>query len=93
MTPKLVLLSAVALYLLVPSARANPQLAQQQCGACHAVDSKKMGPSFKQIAGQYKGKPSAEADLRARLRSGQGHPAIKTGEADLNSILQWILTL
>ena len=46
-------------------ASAQADVAQKYCGTCHAVDTKKMGPSFKDIAAKYKGNASAEADLVA----------------------------
>ena len=35
--------------------------------------TKKMGPSFKDIAAKYKGKADAEATLVANLKAGKGH--------------------
>jgi cytochrome c len=86
-------LIAIGLFVPVAAAHAGADLARKQCGACHAVDANRMGPSFRQIAARFKGKPNAEADLRARLRSGQGHPEVKASDAELNSIIQWTLTL
>jgi cytochrome c len=61
------------------------------CLNCHAVDSKKVGPAFKEVAAKYKGKADAEATLVAKISSGQGHPATKASPADLKSIVQWVL--
>jgi cytochrome c len=73
-------------------ANASAELAQKAgCMTCHAVDSKKMGPSFKDIAAKYKGNASAEADLTAKLKSAKGHPAVKASDADLSAIMKWVL--
>jgi cytochrome c len=73
------------------AALAQADLAQKNCGTCHALDTKKMGPSFQDIAKKYKGNASAEADIVAKLKSGKGHPAVKTSDADLSAIVKWVL--
>jgi cytochrome c len=71
-------------------AQASPELAQKSgCMNCHAVDTKKMGPSFKDIAKKYKGQ--AEADLVAKLKSGKGHPAVKSSDEDTKALVKWTL--
>ena len=44
---------------------------KSDCLKCHAVDKKKDGPSFKETAAKYKGKPKEEFDkiLLANIRS------------------------
>jgi len=61
------------------------------CLNCHAVDSKKVGPAFKDVAAKYKGKADAEQTLVAKLTSGKGHPATKASPADVKTIVQWVL--
>jgi cytochrome c len=41
-----------------------------QCIACHAVDSRVVGPSFKEIAVKYKSSPNAVDRLAASVREG-----------------------
>jgi cytochrome c len=72
-------------------ASAQADLAQKNCGSCHELDKKKMGPSFKDIAKKYKGNATAEADLIAKVKSGKGHPAVKVSDADLTGIMKWVL--
>lgn len=74
------------------AALAQADLAQKNCGTCHEVDKKKMGPSFKDIAAKYKGNANAEADLTAKLKSGKGHPAVKVSDAELSGIVKWVLS-
>lgn len=61
------------------------------CMACHAVDTKKMGPSFQDVAKKYKGNAAAEAELVTKLKSGKGHPAVKASDDDLKAIVKWTL--
>ena len=75
-------------------ANASEDLAKSSgCLTCHAVDTKKMGPSFKDIAAKYKGKADAQATLVATLKSGKGHPAVKSSEADTATLVKWILAM
>jgi len=73
------------------AASAQADLAQKDCGGCHALDKKKMGPAFQDIAKKYKGKASAEADLVAKVTGAKGHPKVKASEADVTSIIKWVL--
>ena len=69
------------------------------CLACHAVDRKLVGPSFKEIAEKYKGDAKAAEMLGAKVRNGgQGvwgaipMPANpQLGAEDLQSVVKWIL--
>jgi len=75
-------------------AQASAELAQKSgCMTCHSVDTKKMGPAFKDIAKKYKGQASAEADLITKLKTGKGHPAVKTSDDDTKALVKWILAL
>lgn len=85
---------AVAATALTGAAQASEALAKDKgCLACHAVDKKKMGPGFKDIAAANKGKADAEATIVAKLKSGKGHPTVKAGEDDLKVLTKWILSL
>ena len=60
------------------------------CQACHEVDKKKVGPSFKDIAAKYKGKAADEA--MAGMKSKPVHKAAldKTNDAALKSMIEWV---
>ena len=76
------------------AANAQQELAQKSgCLTCHAADTKKMGPSFKDIAAKYKGKADAEATLTDKLASAKGHPAVKASGDDVKSLVKWILSM
>lgn len=73
------------------------------CMACHAVDKKVIGPSYKEVAAKYAGDKSASAKLVPKvLNGGSGvwgpvaMPANKTAgvtEADAKKLVGWILGL
>jgi len=58
------------------------------CLNCHAVDTKKVGPSFKDIAAK---KPDAAA-LLAKLKDGKGHPKVAASEAELTAAIAYVLS-
>jgi cytochrome c len=86
---------------LVGPALANPdQLAQKKnCMACHAIDKKLVGPSFKDVANRYKGQADAVAKLSQRIiKGGSGNwgavpmPANNVTEAEARQLAQWVLS-
>ncbi|MEO8836520.1 MAG: c-type cytochrome [Caldimonas sp.] len=82
---------------------ATPQdiLTKGGCLACHAVDKKIVGPSYKQVAVKYKGDAGAEAKLVAKVRKGGSgvwgpvpmppHTPAQISDADLKTVVDWIL--
>jgi len=56
------------------------------CLNCHAVDAKKVGPSFKDIAA----KKGDAAALVAKLKDGKGHPKIAASDAELNAAIGYV---
>jgi cytochrome c len=58
------------------------------CLNCHAVDQKKVGPSFKDIAAK---KPDAAAVV-AKLKDGKGHPKIAASDAELKAAVGYVLS-
>ena len=68
---KLAVLSVAAAGLLSNVAVADElALAKKSgCLACHAIDKKVVGPSWKDVAARYKGK-DAKADLVAKVKAG-----------------------
>jgi len=95
---------ALALPLYVAPVHASPELAaKSKCMACHDVEKKKLGPSFKDISTKYKmglgcGKGDAEATLtEGILKGSKGKwgkipmPAQKSPPADAQTLSKWIL--
>jgi cytochrome c len=62
------------------------------CLNCHAVDTKKVGPAYKDVAAKYKDNKSAEGDLVAKLKSGKGHPKVNASDDELKSAVEWVLS-
>jgi cytochrome c len=78
--------------VMAGAANASEALAKSSgCLNCHAVDTKKVGPAFKEVAAKYKGKADAEATLVAKISEGKGHPAVKTSAADTTTLVKWVL--
>ena len=76
------------------AATASEALAKSSgCMTCHDLATKKMGPSFKDIAAKYKGKADAEATLVANLKAAKGHPAVRSSEADTVTLVKWVLAM
>jgi cytochrome c len=59
------------------------------CLNCHAVDTKKVGPSFKDIAAKHKGD---EAAVVAKLKEGKGHPKVNASDAELKAAVGYVLS-
>ena len=77
----------------------DQMIAKYGCVACHAVDHKVIGPSFKDVAAKYKGKDGAEAQLAEKIRSGGAGvwgeipmtPNPQVPDEDLHAIVKWVL--
>ncbi len=73
-------------------------LGKHACMACHAVNTRVVGPSFKEIIAKQGAKPNAQAYLAGKIKSGgQGvygaipMPAQAISEADAVRIANWLL--
>jgi cytochrome c len=88
-------------------AMAGPVLADQalatakNCMACHAVDKKLVGPSYKDVAAKYAGQKDAVDKLAVKIQKGGAGvwgpvpmPAnTQVNEADAKKLAAWVLTL
>jgi cytochrome c len=76
-------------------ANASEELAKKNgcTTACHAIDQKKVGPAFKDVAARNKGKAGAEATLVAKVKGGKQHPPVKASDDDLKKIVKWVLAM
>lgn len=61
------------------------------CLTCHGVENKKLGPSFKSVAKEFKGK--SEAAVFAEWKSKKPHAMVKAPEDDVKAVLKWVMTL
>ncbi len=100
---KLTMLAAVAAAALAAGpARADEEaLAKKHnCFACHQVDKKVIGPSYKEVAAKYKGQNVA-AKLQEKVKKGGSGvwgpvpmpPNAAVPDADIKQLVEWILKL
>ena len=61
------------------------------CLGCHAVDTKKIGPAYKDVAKKFKGK--SRADVVAAMKAASVHASVKVSDKDLSEIVEWIQKL
>ncbi|HEX6003414.1 MAG TPA: c-type cytochrome [Burkholderiales bacterium] len=98
----IVALLAVSLPLANAAAADPEALAKSSgCFACHTVDKKLVGPSYKDVAAKYRNDKSAAPKLAQKVKAGgkgvwgdvpmppNGH----VKDADIQTIVQWILSL
>ena len=81
---------------------ANEDLAKKKnCMACHAIDKKLVGPSYKDVAKKYAGQKDAVDKLAAKVTKGgsgvwgavpmPANPQVS--EAEAKQLVQWVLGL
>jgi cytochrome c len=99
----LMMVGAVAVSALLGAAHvhASDELAKKSgCAACHAVDKKMVGPSYKDIAAKYKAQKNADTMLAGKIKNGssgvwgslpmQGTPGLS--DADAAALAKWVLS-
>ncbi len=81
----------------VKAADVMPLLQKNVCIACHGLDNKLVGPSFREVAERYKSRTDAATYLAGRIKGGgQGAwgtipmPAQSISEADALRVAQWL---
>ncbi len=98
---KRVLFAIAATFVVTAPAFADQALATaKNCMACHAVDKKLVGPSYKDVAAKYAGQKDAADKLAAKIvKGGSGvwgpvpMPAnAQVNEADAKKLAAWVLT-
>ncbi len=98
---KIALILALATAAAAP-AFANADLAQaKSCLACHAVDKKLVGPSYKDVAAKYAGQKDAAAMLATKIQKGgvgawgqvpmPANPQVSADEA--KTLAAWVLSI
>jgi cytochrome c len=94
------LILAAALAAAMPAAHASADLAKAKaCMACHTVNSKLVGPSYKDVAAKYAKDAGAEARLVQKIQKGSSGtwgpipmPANpQVSDADAQTLAKWIL--
>ena len=93
-------LLALALAAALPAYAQDELAKKHNCFACHAVDKKLVGPSYKDVAAKYGKDPQAEQKLFQKVKNGgQGvwgqvpmPPNTQVPDADIHSLVKWILS-
>jgi cytochrome c len=92
---------AVVALFAANGASAIEELAKKNgCAACHAADKKIVGPAWKDVAAKYKSDAKAPDALAAKVKAGGKGvwgtvpmpPQTKVSDADLKSIIGWVLS-
>jgi cytochrome c len=94
-------LSSAAALLVAAPAQASLDMAKaKNCTACHAVDKKLIGPSYKDVAAKYASDKDAVAKLSKKVREGgvgvwgqipmPANPQVNADEA--TTLVKWILS-
>ncbi len=91
---------ACAALVLGGSAQANADLAKSKaCLACHAVETKVIGPAFRDVAAKYKGRKEAEAKLVSSITKGStgvwgpmAMPPNAVSAAEAQTLAKWVLS-
>jgi cytochrome c len=86
--------------LAFPVAASDELAKKHACFACHTVDKKMVGPSYKEVAAKYRDDKTAPAKLADKVKNGsQGvwgtvpmPPNTTVPDADVNALVKWILS-
>ena len=92
--------TAIALLAAGPALADQALATAKNCMACHAVDKKLVGPSYKEVAAKYSGQKDAVDKLAAKIMKGGSGvwgpvpmPAnAQVNDADAKKLAAWVLT-
>ena len=91
---------AAAMAAAFPVAASDTLAKKYACSACHATDTKLVGPAYKEIAAKYREDKEAPAKLAEKVKKGsQGvwgsipmPPNPTVPDADVSALVSWILS-
>ena len=109
MITRKLLIAAASLAVTIGTAHADVDVSAAEalakksgCLKCHAVDKKKDGPSFKETAAKYKGKPDAVDKITKHITTSpkikvdgveETHDALKSKDPkEIRNVVDWILS-
>jgi cytochrome c len=92
---------ALALGVMAPAMADQALATAKNCMACHAVEKKLVGPSFKDIAAKYAAQGDATAKLAGKITKGGSGvwgpvpmPANnQVSDADAQKLAAWVLSI
>ena len=90
----------MTLSVAVPAMADQALATSKNCMACHAVDKKLVGPSYKDVAAKYAGQKDAVEKLAVKIiKGGSGvwgpipmPPNAQINEADAKKLATWVMT-
>ena len=100
-SPRIIVLSIALLIssTVLASDEAETLFKKSGCPACHKIDGKSVGPSYKDVAAKYKNDKGAQAKLEAKVRAGgkgsfgpMAMPPQKISDADIKTLVSWVLS-
>ncbi len=91
---------AMTLSVAVPAMADQALATSKNCMACHAVDKKLVGPSYKDVAAKYAGQKDAVEKLAVKIiKGGSGvwgpipmPPNAQVSEEDAKKLATWVMT-
>ncbi|QNN56096.1 c-type cytochrome [Diaphorobacter ruginosibacter] len=92
---------AMTLAVAAPAFADQALATSKNCMACHSVDKKLVGPSFKDVAAKYAGQAGAAEKLASKITKGGSGvwgpvpmPAnAQVSDAEAKKLADWVLTL
>jgi cytochrome c len=84
----------------LPAAASEALAKKHNCFACHQVDKKVVGPSYKEVAAKYASDKGAQAKLVDKVKKGGSGvwgqipmpPNAAVPDADVQALVKWILS-
>ena len=85
------------------AAAAEKLVNDNKCVKCHAVDRKKDGPAYRDVAAKFRSEPDAPAKILHHVTAGdkvkfpdgheERHKKVKGDQAEIDNLVRWILSL
>jgi cytochrome c len=97
--PKNVVNSEKPVTPILKSTDISATLNKYACLACHGIDTKLVGPSFKEIVSKQAGRADATVYLAGKIKNGSSGvygsipmPAQNLSEGELSDVVKWIVS-
>ena len=94
------LVAVLAIGVSAPASASEAIVKKARCVACHAVDAKRVGPAYKDVAAKYKGDKKAAEALAATIKAGGSGkwgpvpmPPNNVTDDEAKKLASWVLSL